>query len=415
MIEIGSDFLSADYDYDRETFCSHFGISLKSSFKNYLSTNYPNKLSRRFYRRAIKLQNYLNRGRTFERLNIHERRISANRSSALLTTGDSLILLGSTWDFPPYINKLLRVKADTGIRITLFVHDLIPIVTPQYVGQHATVLFHRWLSSLAGIADHFLVNSNSTKLDLLRFLEKQKLSPRKIDVIPLAHEFVQSRKHQHQITDGSSSKPSESGSEYLEIRAVLNLGRPYVLCVGTQESRKNLWTLVNVWKALLEEIGPELPTLVLAGKPGTMREDLEGFLRATGNLHGYIRICERPTDHELAYLYRHCLFSVFPSLYEGWGLPIGESLWFGRFVVASNTSSMPEVGGDMIDYVDPASFRSVFDGIKRPIVDRTYLEARTAQVERHRLRTWGMVADDLWNVITREPDVAIREEPAAPD
>jgi len=56
-------------------------------------------------------------------------------------------------------------------------------------------------------------------------------------------------------------------------------------------------------------------------------------------------LVENPSDEELAYLYKNSLFTVFPSYYEGWGLPIGESLWFGKPVVASNTSSMREVGG----------------------------------------------------------------------
>jgi glycosyltransferase involved in cell wall biosynthesis len=57
-------------------------------------------------------------------------------------------------------------------------------------------------------------------------------------------------------------------------------------------------------------------------------------------------------DAELDLLYRHALFTVFPSLYEGWGLPVSESLAYGKFCIASNTSSLPEVGGDLVEYLD---------------------------------------------------------------
>src|SRR5690606_10338630 len=131
-------------------------------------------------------------------------------------------------------------------------------------------------------------------------------------------------------------------------RNVLNDSRvPYALCVGVLSARKNVWTLANVWMQLHSRLGVETPRLIFAGKRGGRIDDFDDLIRATGSLYGYIRIIESPSDDELAYLYRNCLFSIFPSYIEGWGLPIGECLWFGRPVVCSSTSSMPEVGGDL--------------------------------------------------------------------
>ncbi len=122
---------------------------------------------------------------------------------------------------------------------------------------------------------------------------------------------------------------------------------------GTIESRKNVWTIALVWQEIYRRLGLDTPRLVFAGKQGWAKGAFDDFLRGTGNLDGYIRIVDRPDDAELAYLYEHCLFSVSASYYEGWGLPIGEGLWFGRPVVASNVSAMPEVGGSLVEYVDP--------------------------------------------------------------
>ena len=76
-------------------------------------------------------------------------------------------------------------------------------------------------------------------------------------------------------------------------------------------------------------------------------------LRLDSRIHPYIRILNRVTDSDLSRLYKNAYFTVYPSLYEGWGLPVAESLANGKFCLASNVASIPEVGGDLIEYLDP--------------------------------------------------------------
>ena len=134
-------------------------------------------------------------------------------------------------------------------------------------------------------------------------------------------------------------------------------------------------------------------------------------MRGTGSLFGYIRIVERPSDCELAFLFANCLFSVFPSYKEGWGLPVGEGLWFGRPVVCSNISSMPEVGGAFVEYVDPTSADSIENGISKLITDVQYREQRAEEIKCARLRTWSDVADDLWAALV---DFTVFDETSTP-
>jgi len=82
-------------------------------------------------------------------------------------------------------------------------------------------------------------------------------------------------------------------------------------------------------------------------------DDFLSDLRLDRSVDGLILILNHVNDSELSYLYRHALFTVYPSLYEGWGLPVGESLAHGKFCIASSTSSLPEVGGDFVEYLDP--------------------------------------------------------------
>jgi glycosyltransferase involved in cell wall biosynthesis len=132
------------------------------------------------------------------------------------------------------------------------------------------------------------------------------------------------------------------------------LERPYVLMVGTIEARKNHAAMMRVWRRMLQTM-PEamVPDLVFAGKIGWLTTDLMQQLGNAGWLGGKIRFIESPPEADLASLYRHCLFSVFPSLYEGWGLPVTESLSFGKTVAASNRAAIPEAGGNFCVYFDP--------------------------------------------------------------
>ncbi len=92
---------------------------------------------------------------------------------------------------------------------------------------------------------------------------------------------------------------------------------------------------------------------------------------------------------------RSCLLTVFPSLYEGWGLPIAESLAHGKFCLASNRTSIPEVGGDLIDYFDPSDADNALAKIERLLFE-PYLAAREARLRaEYRPHTWADCARSL--------------------
>jgi glycosyltransferase involved in cell wall biosynthesis len=188
----------------------------------------------------------------------------------------------------------------------------------------------------------------------------------------------------------------EMGSGFREAltggnQAVTSLPPRYVLYVSTIELRKNHRLLVRVWQRLLERHGSELvPALVFAGKIGWLVDDLLDDLAARDYLNGKVILLRSLSDAELQQAYRACLFTVFPSLSEGWGLPIVESLAHGKFCVASNHTSIPEAGGKLIDYFDPMDEDDALAKIERPLIEPGYLAAREAQLRaEYRARTWG--------------------------
>src|SRR3954451_2356961 len=139
-----------------------------------------------------------------------------------------------------------------------------------------------------------------------------------------------------------------------EVRARLDLPAEFVLATGTLEPRKNLPRLIEAHGRLADA-----PPLVIAGPPGwEMERALEGA-GERARLLGFV------SDTDLAALYRLCTVFAYPSLYEGFGLPLAEAMRCGAACLASNTSSLPEVGGDAVVYCDPLDAASIADGLRR--------------------------------------------------
>jgi glycosyltransferase involved in cell wall biosynthesis len=171
------------------------------------------------------------------------------------------------------------------------------------------------------------------------------------------------------------------------------------------EVRKNIWKIAQVWDRLRKVSNVDLPRLVFAGKVGWLTQDFDGFMKSTGNLYGWIDIFDKPTDDELSFLYRNCLFTITASFYEGWGLPIGEGLSYGKTAVVSETSSMPEVGGSLVEYCNPKSIDSILNACLKLIENPSYRENLEKKIEQTSLRSWKDVAQDLIIAIASESEI----------
>ena len=177
------------------------------------------------------------------------------------------------------------------------------------------------------------------------------------------------------------------------------IDKPYVLHVGTNEIRKNTWRLALAWKKLLDDGKPNLPFLVLAGRKGWGNDNLWNLLEGTNNLYGNVVIIDKVSDEELDALYRNCLFTANISLYEGWGLPIGESLAYGKTSVVAKNTSLVEVGMDLVEYCDPLSINSIADAVEKLIYDFDYRQALESKIQQRKLRNWADVAHDLAEIL----------------
>jgi len=279
-----------------------------------------------------------------------------------LMPGDWLLSLGSPWFAADYGKLLTQCVLDRGGQVAVLIYDLIPFRRPEWFDQDLVQAFSCWFASTIPLASVVFTISHATAADLRLVAGRGglALTPRVV-VIPVGSGL------------GTSTAPS----------ATIPVQGPYVLFVSTIEARKNHALLFRVWRRLLEDLPPgAVPTLVFLGRVGWLVADFMQQLNNADFLDGKIVVLEDVADNELSALYAGCLFTVFPSLYEGWGLPVTESLAFGKPCLVANNSSLPEAGGTLARYFDAEDTNDAYRAIRAILDDRPGLAAWQAELRR---------------------------------
>jgi glycosyltransferase involved in cell wall biosynthesis len=312
---------------------------------------------------------------------IDQRRIDIAPSKPVLARGDVLIALGSIWD-PRFAPLLKRLQDEYGIRFATVVYDLIPDLFPDFTGQYLTELFRFWLFNVVPRADTIFTLSRASAHDLTRVMARRGYAIPAPVILP----------------------PGARGPKP-KFRFGPISSRPFILFVSTIEPRKNHTLLLAVWQRLLATMAPErVPDLVFAGRlVGGM---VQKFNKSIGHssLRERVKIVIEPEDQQLARLYADCMFTVFPSLYEGWGLPVGESLGFGKPVAASNRSSIPEAGGAFCVYFDPENVDEATAVIRDLIEQPKRLALLKHRIAKEfRPPSWADTASRLLDALSSEP------------
>jgi glycosyltransferase involved in cell wall biosynthesis len=272
--------------------------------------------------------------------------------------GDWLVNLGNSWN-KPYRPAVLAALRAGGVGFALLIHDVIPELFPEWSAPETMREFRAWLRDTVPLADMVFAVSQNSAADLLRFIQAMQVPAPPVRVLKLGSAAL--------AAPAAPAAPT----------------RPYVLMVGTIEVRKNHFLMFRVWQTLLQTMPPgRVPDLVFAGKPGWLTADFLQQMENTAWLNGRIKFVNSPPDAALAALYQGCVFTVFPSLYEGWGLPVTESLSFGKTVAASNRASIPEAGGAFCSYFDPENLMEAA-AVIRGLIERpervAEFEARIAK------------------------------------
>jgi glycosyltransferase involved in cell wall biosynthesis len=260
-------------------------------------------------------------------------------------------------------------------RYIVTIHDMIPLLWPQWVTRKhrlvVTAAYHR----LRRQADLVITPSEATKADVVHRL---RIDPQRIVVVPWGCD--------------ERFRPTGDPDRFTMVRERYRLPAQYLLFVGTLEPRKNLSTLLRAYALLRTEgLGNGLK-LVIAGRAGWLYAEIFATVKTLA-LEDEVIFSGFVADEDLPDLYRGAQLLVFPSLYEGFGLPILEAMASGVPVITSTTASMPEVAGDAAILVDPHDPRAVAEGMARVLagdqVRQTLIERGLRRAQRF---TWDSVA-----------------------
>ena len=301
--------------------------------------------------------------------------------------GDILLLLDRTWI--PDQNALFSGLRNKGLDIATLVHDLIPIRAPETCDGNVPDAFRTWLRESAAYTSRYLTVSRSTQRDLQGFLTEHGFT-HPVDPVPLAQSRLPMAQDMSAPAMPPAKQPGSNAENFPD--------GPFALCVGTLEARKNVYRITQAWKHLLDTGHTEIPKLIFAGRKGWLIDDFEALLEKTNNLNGFVEVIEGPSDTELDLLYRKCSFAIMASVYEGWGLPVGEALAYGKTALVADNSSLPEVGQDLVEYCDASRIDSIAASVLR-LNNPNHRSELAARIARSQLRTWADVAHDLFEVL----------------
>jgi glycosyltransferase involved in cell wall biosynthesis len=313
-----------------------------------------------------------------------------------------LVNLGSPWHMGDYFRAIEGLKRDFGVIYVAYVHDAIPILYPEYCSGVVPGQYLNWLYNLTCYADLILANSENTKRDVLKTLALFGSSPVRCEVVSPNGDFTSLFKETGQLLSP-------------EIETLLT--KRYVLFVSTVEPRKNHLMVASAWHQLTKELGAaRMPRLVLVGKPGWSSQPLFEFIRKTESLDGNLAMLNEVSDADLQALYRNAAFTVYNSRYEGWGLPVTESLSYGKVPVIAQNSGLIEAGGSAAVFFETNSEPSLAETLRSVVLNPRILTEREAAIRANPpVRSWRQIYEHIYALSGRALDARRGREVKAPD
>jgi glycosyltransferase involved in cell wall biosynthesis len=220
---------------------------------------------------------------------------------------------------------LRRALRYSGVVFVPLIHDLIPLEFPEYGRPGEADRHRRRMATVVRLADGVIVNSAATGVALAPYLP----AGRAVHVAPLS------------VAPPAADVAPETSD------------RPYFLCVGTIEPRKNHLLLLHLWRRLVALHGERTPRLLIVGRRGWENENVVDLLDRCTALRGHVVELGTVPDTRLTALLRGARALLMPSFAEGFGLPVAEALAHGTPVLCSDLPALREAGGVVPEYLDP--------------------------------------------------------------
>ena len=277
-------------------------------------------------------------------------------------SGDVLLSLGATWVLRGYAEAVSSVRR-RGVKVVRMVFDIIPTIKPQWVEPAHTRDITAWVRSVLSESDHVLTISDFSRHEIARYCEECRFPMPPLSVVRLGDVLGEA-------SGGSTPSPLPRFAPT----------RPFFICVSTLDVRKNHRLLYDAWTQLAARRGDACPDLLCIGMPHLHVDDLLHEIRQDRNINRHIHVLNNIEDTELEWYYQHCQATIYPSKYEGWGLPVAESLGHGRLCLASNATSIPEISRTLPEFFDPYDVYGLVTLIERVLNEPNWVRLREEKI-----------------------------------
>lgn len=286
---------------------------------------------------------------------------------------DTLLILGAPWIAPGMAAGAVAARARSGAKLGQLVHDMLPITGANWYADAQGVAAAADLALLLGAADALAADSREVAAEAALVARRPVTPVLPPDpILPAA-------------ADPRGLRPDT----------------PYVLTVGTIHPRKNHVLLLDMWSRWLasDRGAGRVPWLVIVGRRHPQDRMVFERLASEPALQSRVRVVTDATDPELAALYEGCRFLVFPSLAEGWGLPIREALVYGKPSIVTDAIPSKDVSR-FVEVVSSGDGDALYSAIRRWWDDPAPVESRTRAIRQEFApRSWERACRDLLAVI----------------
>ena len=249
-------------------------------------------------------------------------------------------------------------------KMMVVVHDMTYKVFPETVSEETKSWLNEIMERTCERADMIVTVSDYSKKEIIKYLN---VNPQKVQVIPCG---VDLERYTERYAE----------NDVIRARQAYHIPEKYLLYIGTLEPRKNIERLIEAYAQLVKKEA-KTPVLVIGGKKGWMYEKIFSRVKEQG-IEAYVIFTGYLADEDVPLLMKGAIAFVFPSLYEGFGMPVLEAMACGTPVITSNTASLPEVVGQAGLLVDPYNVTEIAEAMERVIKD---------DIMRNTMRSRGLI------------------------
>lgn len=291
-----------------------------------------------------------------------------------IESGNIFFELDSVWNSPYKRSILLPKLKKGGVKIAVYIYDIIPVTNPEFCYDETIFQFMNYLGAALQYADILIASAQSTLDEVYKLMDELELQH-----IPGYYSWLGS--------DFCGGKEIDVDVIPEKVKAAVS--SKYVLCVGTVEPRKNHKFLLDVFEKKLFDKGINL---IIAGKMGWNVEDIEKRIKENDYFEKNLFHFNGLSDMAIEFLYKNAFMLAFPTYNEGFGLPIVEALERGTPVIASDIPVLREVGKDYCEYFELNNVNEFCNKVSLYLEDGEKYQALKEKVMTYKSFSWQETA-----------------------